>query len=405
MNSAYVNGASNDNVPEIPPGRFDAEPCSGAMQSPPPARACRAWTPSDVISSWRSEGPLVHEPTGIAKLDELTGGGPVYGSRWYIIGPPDTAKTALAVQISDTYARRGIAVGLHAVDEEPGDIVTRLAQRAGWLRRDCEERDHETLDAIAAKLEALPIRFYGGDHTIESAMADLGAYAKDLGTRAAYFGDSIQALRCDGTGSADSLREAVSANVAALRNGATIHRMIAMATSEANRSAYRSIEAAETTNDMAAGKESGAIEFSARVLLMLRSVRGETDLIDAKITKNKHGPSGDSVHLKIDRRHMVLTESGAPNAVDVKAKKVASVKAEVAEDADLLASIVRKNQGVNESALRALVKLSGAKWGVDRLNAAKLLLADAWKGDRLVERGEGKACSWCLERVGSDGDA
>jgi hypothetical protein len=54
----------------------------------------------------------------------------------------------------------------------------------------------------------------------------------------------------------------------------TRYRMICIATTEMNRAAYRSVEAAEASNDMAAGKESGAIEFSARVMLSLRSVKG-----------------------------------------------------------------------------------------------------------------------------------
>jgi predicted ATP-dependent serine protease len=98
-----------------------------------------------VLDTWGTEGPLIHEPTGFAKLDEATGGGPVYGTRWVVVGAPDAGKTALLVQIGHEYAKRGIHVGFLAVDEEAGDLVTRLAQRVGFSRQDCERRDPEML--------------------------------------------------------------------------------------------------------------------------------------------------------------------------------------------------------------------------------------------------------------------
>ena len=394
MSAAYANGAMPDD------DYFGAEPTNDDGVARP-----KVWTPGDVVASWRAEGPLVHEPTGIATLDALTDGGPVYGSRWYLIGAPDAGKTALIAQLADTYARRGIASGIHAVDEEPGDVMTRLAQRAGWLRRDCEERDPDMLELIAEKLSSLPIRMYGGEHTIESAMADLHAYATERGMRAAYFGDSIQALRCDATEAVESLREAVSANVAALRTGATLYRMVAMATSEMNRNAYRNIDSADTTNDLAAGKESGAIEFSARVMLALRSVTGEGDLIAARIAKNKHGPSGGTVYMRIDRRHMILTEDNAPPVVDPEAKKAGHMKSRAADDAKALANLIGQNPGVGEKTLRSLVK-SELGMGVQRLTDAKEMLLAGFGGLRLTNRGTQKeGFAWYLEPLKSGGES
>ncbi len=67
--------------------------------------------------------------------DELTAGGPVYGTRWYVVGAPDAGKTALLIRIAHDYFWRGVAVGLLAVDEDPTDIVTRFAQRG--VTRSC----------------------------------------------------------------------------------------------------------------------------------------------------------------------------------------------------------------------------------------------------------------------------
>ncbi len=200
----------------------------------------------------RKNGPLVHEPTGIEALDEVTDGGPVYGSRWGVAGAPDAGKTALAMQVADVYARRGIAVGVLAVDEEPSDITMRLMQRAGWSRGDCERREHRMLVAMEASTVAeLPIRMYDATWTIDRAAADLAAWARQRGDRrAALFVDSIQTVTCDAEASMTSLREAVTARMHALRRAAEKHQLIAITTSEMARGAYRSEDAAEAANDL-----------------------------------------------------------------------------------------------------------------------------------------------------------
>lgn len=334
------------------------------------AEAPKVWTPTAVVDLWRSEGPLVHEPTGIARLDNVTGGGPVYGSRVYVVGAPDAAKTALVVQMLDTYARRGIACGILAVDEEPSDVMTRLAQRAGWLRRDCEERTAEMCDAIAEALGSLPVRLYGPEHTIETAAADLDAFARGGDMRAALFVDSIQACRSDQGAASETVREGVSANVAALRAVATRYRLIGVSTSEMNRNAYRSIEAAEATNDMAAGKESGAIEFSARIMLALRSVKGETDLIEVHVVKNKHGPGGDRFHLKIDRRHMTLAETDAPPTVDKSAARDEGKRRQVVVDAGHVALAIAGRPGLGKRDLYAALAAAHGSFSHPRADAA-----------------------------------
>jgi KaiC/GvpD/RAD55 family RecA-like ATPase len=380
-------------------------PAGWDVDSDAPPRPPRVWTPTDVIRSWLEEGPLAHQPTGIARLDDLTGGGPIFGSRWYVIGAPDAGKTALVTQLGHAFALSDVAVGFYAVDEEPGDLVTRIAQRAGWLRLDCEQRHEGTLDALLEKVADLPIRLYGPEHSIESAAADLAAFAEAQGMKAALFGDSIQAMRCGQWDPKKGMRENVTENVAAWRAVATRYRLFAMATSEMNRAAYRSIDAAEQANDMAAGKESGAIEFSARVMLSMRSVKDTPDLIEVRVVKNKHGPSGDTMHLRIDRRHMTLSEADAPKVPDARAEKQQKTRADVAADAEALAAVVRSHPGLSERALRASLRVSGQAMGVERLEAAKLLLRQSYQGARLVDRGDGQACAWHIEPVQSGGNS
>jgi hypothetical protein len=371
-------------------------------------------TPASVFAQWRVEGPLVHEPTGFEALDKLTGGGPVYGCRVYTPGAPDAGKTGIAVHIGDTWARRGIAIGFHAIDEEAGDVQTRIAQRAGFTRKQCEERDPRVLDDMEADLGDLPILYFGPEHTIERAAEELDSYATARGiTRKALFVDTIQLASCEATRRRDDMspREIVTANVNALRAVATRYRLIAWGISEMNRGAYRSIESAENTNDMASGAESRAIEFSARVMLTLRSVKDHGDLVDVKVVKNKLGPSGDSFFLRIDREHMRFVTSGAPEIDPAQLQREedqerAKSRQAVERDADKLADVVRRNPGLGEVALRGALRAAGFPWGVERYGAAKAILEAGHKGQRLRDRNEGKkGCKYHLEPISKGGQS
>lgn len=232
-----------------------------------------ASTIASVLEGWRNEGALIHESTGFPALDELTGGGPVYGSRWYLAGAPDAGKTALLIQLGHHWAERGVTVGFLAVDEEPSDLVARFAQRKGWRRTDTETRDLRTLDAMSDALGALTIRFYDSSWTIESAAKDLREAAGE--GKAALLIDSVQTVSCE----AERLDEremsevaAVTARTKAIRRCATYFRLIAVATSELGRAAYNSDEARRNVSTLAASKWSGSIEYSARVLIGVRSV-------------------------------------------------------------------------------------------------------------------------------------
>lgn len=280
-----------------------------------------ASTTRSVLARWATEGALVHEATGLPRLDEATDGGPVYGTRWYIAGAPNAGKTALLLDILHRWAARGIAVGMLAVDEEDDDLVTRLAQRVGHSRRSCEERDAGDLAVMVSELEALPMRFYGPAWTIERAARDLAAFAKEDGMMAALGIDSLQTVKCDAELGAE--REmgqpaAIEARVHAIRAVAKEHRLITLTTSEMSRSGYAKRGKGENVDPMAAGKWSGAIEYSARVLLSLRSVPGESDVIELEIPKNKHGRSrlsseDSALYLQIDRARQTLIEVDKPS--------------------------------------------------------------------------------------------
>ncbi len=245
----------------------------------------------------------------------------------------------MLAQFAHEWAQRGIVVGILAVDEEDPEI---------WSPASCSARFRSIRLALGspaatARTGEIPpssrcrppsrtsrttFRFFGEGWTLEAAaeaLADHGAtLANGVPVRMALMVDSIQSVTCEASLKANDVspRELVTANVRALRSVASKYRLIAIATSEMNRGAYRSIETAEQVSDLAAAKESGAIEYSGRVLLALRSARDHGDLIQVRAAKNKHGsayPRAEAeFYLRLDRASQII-ESGreAPEKADV----------------------------------------------------------------------------------------
>ena len=166
------------------------------------------------------------------------------------------------------------------------DMDGNALPRERFTRADCERRARHVVEQMATVMGEVPRVYYDAEWTIEEAAADLDEYARSLSTpekprRAALLIDSIQTAECEAIRAATremSERQMVTANVRAMRAAAIKYAMITIATSEMNRAAYRSIrEGDEQPSDMVAGKESGAIEYGARVMVSLRSVQGDPD--------------------------------------------------------------------------------------------------------------------------------
>lgn len=302
-----------------------------------------------IVDEWERDGPLVHLPTGIESLDDMTGGGLVLGSRVYMLGAPNAGKTALAVQIADTYMAKGIDCALLGVDEEPSDLAMRMMQRRGFTREQVEHRVPAVIAAARAAFGSLPLLLFDGSTTIEAAAVALHKRACERHPGVdrppcVLFIDSVQTARCEGEDIEGSLYVSVTKRVAAIRACASRYRMLVVATSEMNRAAYKSKKAEDQVTDMAAGKESGAIEFSARVLLALRSVPGSSDVVELRVAKNKHGADHrvdqDGIFLRVNRAAQTLAE--APGFEPVDADSVADAKdaAERNRDAAVVAALL-----------------------------------------------------------------
>ncbi|MBE7481154.1 MAG: hypothetical protein HS104_14370 [Polyangiaceae bacterium] len=392
-------------APDAPPPESE--------QAPRPVRP--PLTPSSIVATWRTEGPLLRVPTGIAPLDALCRGGLPVPWRVVIVGAPSAGKTAVGTIAADTLARSaadsGLCVGILAVDEEPEDLTVRLAQIAGFTVAQLELRDPEVLEDVEAALSGLRVRFYDATHTIESAASDLARWCEEERRRGMLMVDSMQAAMSSAAVTAKTPREMVEGNVRAIRWAVSHHRLLVVATSEANRGSYRSEDAADTTNDLAAGAESRAIEFGAQTLLMLRTPKDEPEVIHVRVAKNRRADRGE-FWLRLDRDRHTVKECSDPDADpatanDRREQRRAAVRADVLRDAETLAAVlVRHPEGLGELALRAELKAAGHGWGPERLGAARVALAAGHKGVRLVEsRGERGRRLQRLERVDGGSDA
>lgn len=364
----------------------------GREAQPKPSRA--PTTPADVIERWRIEGPLVRLRTGIRALDDLCRGGFPIPWRVFIVGAPSAGKTFVDVIIGDHLSSDddGLCVGLLAVDEEDDDIVTRLVQIAGFTVKQAEGREHDDLDRMRDALARGRVRIYDASYTIAEAAADLAAWAASQGRRAGLFVDSIQTVRPDGP--ADTPRLAVEANVRAVRAASTDHRMLVVATSEANRASYRGQGAEDESNDLAAGAESRALEYGAQTQLMLRTPKDHPEVIHVRVAKNRRATKGE-FWLRMDREAHSVTEIGNPAEDPSAAAKGDEKKREknrggVTRDARDLIPLVRARPGIGEVALRVAVKAAGLTFGRERLGAALEVAAEGIAGVRIVDRGTDK---------------
>jgi hypothetical protein len=356
------------------PAKSETTPTSG------PAKTRAVDTVETVLAAWANEGPLVHEPTGITRLDDCTGGGLVYGTRCFLLGPPDIAKTMFVAHLTNTWLRAGLSVGVLATDEEASDLFTRFMQQRGFSRNECEIRDPQKLAEMRMHAEELSrLRMYGPTWTIERAAAELDAFARTQGTRAAFFADSVQKCTCDAElafAGRSTMRDAVTARAEAIRTIATRYRMIALATSEVGRANY-----GDDGNDLAAAKESGAIEYSARVLLSVHGIDAQPDLVELRIVKNKHGRRDESITLRIDRRLQSVTETDPHERPDVAVLKEEQKRvrdlARCTEAAAALVRVLMARPGLVRREIAPALRIELQGCGSTLAEAAIAFIADA----------------------------
>lgn len=268
----------------------------------------------DIAAGMADRQPI---PTGIGILDAATGGGLPEGGLTVIGAGSSSGKTTLCVQIADHMAASGMPVLFVTVEQSRHEIVAKSLSRMMRLSKDryggyhvasmghilsTEKRrawDSDKTEAFnaccatyAQKIAPhMHIMEMDGQPTVDDIRKAVDAVAKvdapqysgrdfmgcdDYSPKPVVIIDYLQLLGAKDERMTD--RKAVDVNVMELRQMARQLNTAVVVISSINRQSYN--EGA----GMEAFKESGAIEFSADLALMLQP-RGWSDRVKAKSDK------------------------------------------------------------------------------------------------------------------------
>lgn len=331
-------------------------------------------------------GPIVRIETGIDAIDIPTRGG-LWAGRLISVfgGAPDAGKTGLVTQIGHKAARAGYAVAIHAGDEDAEGIIRRIGQLEGFDRKLLEDRDPETLAALAKHLETELPNLLIIDQDMDEMMvtdtaAALFATRERLGALGAVLVcDSIQTARVQGTEAAKDPRGRSALVVAALKSIGSRGALV-IATSEISRAHYSDPE--KKPNPMAAFKESGGIEYAARHAFVLTKVDGGT--VEVMFPKNKGGNlAGEDATFRL--AFEAATCRFVDTAMPLPEEKSANAPAWLEWNARRVAYVVRKATGGFGGGKTAMATVLRAK--PERVRAAvDAAIGAGW----VTEEGKGK---------------
>jgi KaiC/GvpD/RAD55 family RecA-like ATPase len=254
----------------------------------------------------RSLKPIPRLLTQFATLNSATRGGLPLRCPLFIGGAPEAGKTTMAVGLGLYQAARGAHVTILAVDEDFEDVSIRIGQAEGFSRDEIEKAEPGTLGALADRVEeSYPnLEVLDGDEVLlEEAAEALQLRAK--GEPAILVIDSLQTVRARGAEGLET-RPRIEAVVRVVKRIARMG-ITSIATSEVGRGLYRSKNPAERTEGLASFKETGAIEYGAKLALVMRSVVDEVGLVDVEIVKNRFGKK-PPFRLRLDFARAVFEE-------------------------------------------------------------------------------------------------
>ncbi len=107
----------------------------------------------------------------------------------------------------------------------------------------------------------------------------------------------------------------------------------------------------------------------------MRSVAGEPDLIEIRTPKNKHGPSGGRIYLRLDRARQIMTEAEPPDRSQRQAERDAQARADSMRDASHAAIEIARRPGIRTRELYAALRASHGGYSRDRVDTALSRLA------------------------------
>lgn len=349
-------------------------------------------TAADALQAYVSFRAAPRILTGIPAIDTSFDGGGLPTPRLIVFGgAPGAGKTSVCTAIAHEAMKQGHAVAFLAIDEGLEGVAGRLCKieglkepkapppnefAAGFLLRVVPKPRRDEI-AATSKIAGLPF-FINETASVEQMVDRLLRFAevRSLTSKAPVLVvDSIQKVRARGSSNAPDPRMRVDAVTSALKE-AVRRGVLVLATSELNRSAYRSKKVDEQTADIAAAKESGAIEYAAQTLFILRSTQDE-DVINVTTPKNRGGKH-PSFRLRLDRERMSYAQ--------IEDEAEGTSQSRLTADAEVLKEIVRTHPGIRTvRELRAACQAGGQLTKHERIDAARSYL----ELHRLLTRADG----------------
>jgi circadian clock protein KaiC len=132
--------------------------------------------PSDAMS------PLAKAPSGVAGLDEITGGGLPRGRTTLLLGGSGSGKTILALQFLVHGAQRCEEPGIFVAFEETPARIIANAETFGWDLPGLQQKNLSFVDAQPA-----PDLVQSGTFDLSGMLAALGARVEEMGARRIVF--------------------------------------------------------------------------------------------------------------------------------------------------------------------------------------------------------------------------
>lgn len=290
--------------------------------------------------------------TGFETFDKLMQGG-LYPGLYVLGGAPATGKTAFVCQIADYLAMQGKDVFIFALEMGANELMARSISRTtaapylsalGYNLEDAE-RDAQTARVIMTKSlrDKLPedkkkelfedIEWYAeevGEHLyifentmnlrISDMVRQVEAHKERTGQAPVIIVDYLQIITPEESKVHKDIREKTDEAVKALKILSRKQNTPIFLLSAFSRSSY-----ADTTSDMDAFKESGAIEYTADVLLYLafarRNEKGYSFNAEKKknprkimidIIKNRNGSDGESLYFDFFAPWFYFREGAKP---------------------------------------------------------------------------------------------
>jgi replicative DNA helicase len=286
---------------------------------------------ADLVHEMHFDGRRLR--TGINTLDEAFRGGIPLKSFGVLVGAPGAAKTTIATSLLDRFQRDGAVAMYLAADEARDGIVVRLGQLDGFPREGLESPHDTVRRAFAAKLRARPDLLVVDPHedrlTLEEAASMLQELAGDR--IRVIIVDSLQTIPCAAADAATDARDRMNTIIETCKRIAK-RGAIVIAISEMSRGGYRTGDRATDTSALAAGKESGSIEYGANFVLGLRSARGEKGVIEVEVAKNRIGSEKPDLRLRIDFERASVHELDPPPPPEKQAELKTAARLELAKE-------------------------------------------------------------------------